>query len=775
MIRALGRSSARHPWLTTVTWLLLILLGFAVGGQVTGRLSGTGLNVSGSESNSVSRLLSTGDQSGDSITAIVGGTDVTGAAVRGQVEAAVAAVRTIPGVAHVPDPYPTRVSADRQALALPVTFQYGLSDDAESTAVDAAAARLHRIAAPQVEVSGGPLLSKDLNHSAKKSVALAEELSLPLVLIAMFFVFGGFTAALLPLFAALGSIASTLLLLFGFSQVTTLSTYSLQITTMIGLGLAIDYSLLMITRFREERARTWDVHKAVANTVATAGRTVFFSGLTVTVCAAGLTVFDNTFLRSIGLAAACAVAIDLLASLTLLPALLTVFGGRIKAGAQLEPNGVFSRIASFSLRFRVGVVGASLAALAVLALPVLGVHLANGDARSLPAGSESHQAFTLAVGHFGNASNNPVQVVVSGDPAARTAFVRRIETLPGVAGASSSTLTGGQTLVKLSPQGSDDGPAAQNLVRRIRADRSGGTGLAGQASLDVQVGGNAARVVDFQAMLGRGLPWAIALVGLAILGLLFAFTGSLVIPLKTIVTTALSIGAALGITAWVYQDGHLAPLLGAQGVGALNMVTVPLVAAIAFGLAMDYEVFILGRIRERWLELGGSGSAGVASVGSTGRTRGSATTNARDTGSITADSISTGLQRSGRIVTSAALLIAIVFACFIAGGNAIIGQIGLGLTLAVLIDASLVRMLLVPATMALLGKAAWWAPEPLRRLHTRYGLSEHAELEQPARHGAHGAVPAQSGEVPPNAQPGQGAEPGRPAGEEAAVRPAVTS
>ena len=181
----------------------------------------------------------------------------------------------------------------------------------------------------------------------------------------------------------------------------------------------------------------------------------------------------------------------------------------------------------------------------------------------------------------------------------------------------------------------------------------------------------------------------------AILALLFAFTGSLLIPLKTIVTTALSIGAALGITTWIYQDGHLAATLGTQGVGALNIVTVPLVAAIAFGLAMDYEVFILGRIRETWLE-----------------------------GRDTAASVTAGLQRSGRIVTSAALLIALVFCCFIIGSNAVIGQIGLGLTLAVLIDASLVRMLLVPATMALLGRAAWWAPAPLGRLHARFGLRE---------------------------------------------------
>lgn len=696
MIRALGRSSARHPWLTCVTWLLLILVGFAIGGQVTQRMSGTGLNIPGSESTRVNDALGSSDHSGDTITAVISvtgsrngmGGDITAPAIHAQVESAVAAIRLIPGVAKVADPYPARVAADHQAVALPVTFAYNLSSDDESTAVDAASARLHQISAAQVDVSGGPLLDHEMNHSAKKSVQQAEEISLPLVILAMFFVFGGFTAALLPLIIALASIACTFLILLGFSHVTTLSTYALQITTMIGLGLAIDYSLLMITRFREERARTWDVDKAVANTVATAGRTVYFSGLTVTVCAAGLTVFNSTFLRSIGLAAASAVALDLLASLTLLPALLTIFGGRIKAGAQLKPNGVFSRIARFSLRFRVGVVVAAIGALVVLALPLTGLNLANGDARSLPSSSESHQAYTVAVAHFGTASNNPIDVVVSGNGPAQTAFVRHIESLPGVSASSTSTLTDGRTLVKLSPQGSDDGPVAQSLVRTIRADRG---------PLDVQVGGNAARVIDFQAMLGRGLPWAVALVGLAILALLFAFTGSVLIPLKTIVTTALSIGGALGITAWIYQDGHLAAAFGTQGVGALNIVTVPLVAAIAFGLAMDYEVFILGRIRETWLE-----------------------------GRDTAASVTAGLQRSGRIVTSAALLIATVFCCFIIGSNAVIGQIGLGLTLAVLIDASLVRMLLVPATMALLGRAAWWAPAPLRRLHARYGLREEA-------------------------------------------------
>jgi RND superfamily putative drug exporter len=203
-------------------------------------------------------------------------------------------------------------------------------------------------------------------------------------------------------------------------------------------------------------------------------------------------------------------------------------------------------------------------------------------------------------------------------------------------------------------------------------------------------------------MLRGSLPLAAGLVGLAIVVLLFAFTGSVLIPLKTIATTLLSIGASLGIVTWIYQDGHGAGLFGTEGVGALNVVTVPVVAAIAFGLAMDYEVFILGRIREEWLA----------------------------TGSV-AGSVAAGLQRSGRIVTSAALLIAVVFVCFLTGDNAVIGQIGLGLTLAVLIDASIVRMLLVPATMALLGRAAWWSPGPLRRLHARFGLRDESGVESP--------------------------------------------
>lgn len=701
MSTVLRATVIKHPVLTSLVWLVLVFLGFTVGGQVTGRFSG-GVGIpAGSESVRAGNLLDGADKSGDSVTAVVSavsggaGGSVTAPGFQRQVEGVLATVRAIPGVASVPDPYTHHgVSADHQALAVAVTFQYGLSDDAQSTAENSAYAALHKITGADVEVTGGRLLSQQMNHTIKKSAQLAEELSLPIVLIGLFFVFGGLIAAALPLAVAVCAISCTLLILLGFSEVTSISTYALQITTMIGLGLAVDYSLLIITRFREERSRTWDGRKAVERTVRTAGRTVLFSGLTVTMCALGLTVFNSSFLRSMGLAVAAVVAVDMLAALTLLPALLVLYGGRIKPRAAYADDGAFARIGRFAVRFRLPVVLGSVAVLAVCAAPLLGVSLSNGDARSLPSGSEPRLAYQAQEAHWGNASVSPIEVIFEGRGTAYTAFAQTVTTLPGVLSSTDTTLADGDLLVDLVPKGSDDGDVAQSVVRRIRAERG---------ALDVQVTGKAAQVVDFEDMLSHGTPWALLLVGVAILVLLFAFTGSVLIPLKTILTTLLSLGAALGAVTWVFQDGHFAAWFGAQGVGALNMTTIPLVGAIAFGLAMDYEVFILARVREQYLRRPDA----------------------------PAEAVSAGLQRSGRIVTSAALLISVVFACFMLGGAAIIGQIGLGLTLAVLVDATLVRMLLVPATMGLLGRAAWWAPGPLRRLHGRFGLAEGEDPTEP--------------------------------------------
>ncbi|MEU6257838.1 MMPL family transporter [Streptomyces sp. NPDC047043] len=694
MLSSLARTATRRPLTVILLWVLFLLLGFGLGTGVFGRLSDNVPEVPGTESEHAAEYLDRVDPTGESITAVVEGVAVSDPGLRGQVEKAVADVRRIAGVAAVPDPYTTRglTAEDGRALIVPVTLKGGLDDDAEEKAVDAAADRVKQIDAPEVHVSGGPLLGKQLGERAQEDVKNAELISLPVVLALLLVVFGGLRAAALPLVIAVSGIAGAFLALFGFSQATDISVYAIQVTTMLGLGLAVDYALLMLVRFREERRNTTDVTEAVHRTVAAAGRTVLFSGLTVAVSLTGLLVFPSVFLRSMGLAVAAVVVIDMLAALTLLPALLAKFGARI-APAKTRPEGeegrFFARVARFAARRRIAVLAIVVPALLVLALPVTGMKIEIGDATQLPAGTEARQLYDTVDAHFPpGAGVSPVTVVVK--PGTDPATADRISALSPTA--RSRELPGGTTVVQLQPSGRVDGTEATDLVEQVRDIRG---------TEPVQVTGPAARLVDFRAMLSDRAPWAALTVLAGILVLLFAFTGSVLIPLRTILTTLLSLGAALGVVVWVFQDGHLAGLLGAEGLGALSLTAPPLIVAIAFGLAMDYELFILARMREARRLTGDDQEAVVE-----------------------------GLRRSGRVVTCAALLLAVVFGAFMTGGFSPILQIGLGLTLAVLIDATVVRMLLVPATMTLLGRRAWWAPKPLRRAHDRFGLREEAPVRR---------------------------------------------
>ncbi|MEU9288690.1 MMPL family transporter [Streptomyces sp. NPDC048275] len=690
MLSTLARASTRRPLTVILLWVLFLLLGFGLGTGVFARLSDNVPEVPGTESERAAQYLDDADPTGDSITAVVEGVTVSDPALRTQVERAVADVRNIAGVAAVPDPYATRglVAADGRALLVSVTLQGGLDDDVEERAVDDAAARIKQIDAPEVHVSGGPLLGTQLGERAQEDVKNAELISLPVVLALLLVIFGGLRAAALPLLVAVSGIAGAFLALFVFSSVTDISVYAIQVTTMLGLGLAVDYALLLLVRFREERRYTEDVVEAVQRTVAQAGRTILFSGLTVAVSLTGLLVFPSVFLRSMGLAVAAVVLIDMLAALTLLPALLTRFGGRIapsKTGSEGEEGRLFARLARCAARRRIAVVAVVVPVLLVLALPITGMKINIGGAEQLPSSTEARQLYDSVDAHFPPGTGvSPVTVVLK--PGADAATADRIRALSPTA--ESRDLPGGTTVVEIQPSGSVDGRAATDLVKQVRDLRG---------DEPVEVTGNAARLVDFRDMLSDRAPWAAVTVLAGIFALLFAFTGSVLIPLRTIATTLLSLGAALGVVVWVFQDGHLAGLLGSQELGALSLTAPPLIIAIAFGLAMDYELFILARMRE-----------------------------ARRRSGDDREAVVTGLRRSGRVVTCAALLLAVVFGAFMTGGFSPILQIGLGLTLAVLIDATVVRMLLVPATMALLGRRAWWAPGPLRRAHDRFGLHEEA-------------------------------------------------
>ncbi|MCW2858461.1 MAG: putative rane protein [Actinoallomurus sp.] len=683
---AIPRFAVRRPFVVIAAWLVLVGVGFGIGTGVFGRLVSDIGTVPGSESARAASRLEKAAPRPETLTAVVSGRPADDPALRRSVASALGRARAVPGVSGVSEPLP---SAAHDALLVEVTLAPG---DGQEDAAHAAAARLHEIEGAKVSVGGGPLSDAEFDEQAQKDVARAEMLSMPVVLVLLLVIFGGLLAAGLPLLIAVVGIGGTFGVLFAFSTVTDVSVYAIQVTTMLAVGLAVDYALLMVNRFREERRAAADVHEAVARTTVTAGRTVMFSGMTVAVALAGLTVFPDPFLRSMGLAGAAVVLVDMAAALTLLPALLSRFGHRISpAKPGRAGGGRFAQVAHAVQRRPVLTLVITVGVMLTLAAPVLGLRISQGDPRLLPTSTSSRQMWDALGTHFPDRTQwaSDIQVIASapaGDPG--LARLRQdVAAVPGVGGVTVESAGPRLTVLHATPpRGSAEDATARDAVTRIRDL---------PAPFPVEVSGDTAEMVDYRAMLASRLPWAIAVVVIGTLLLLFAFTGSVVLPVKAMLTSLLSIGAALGVVVWVFQDGHLAGLLGTEGMGYVHLTVPVLVGAIAFGLSVDYEVFLLSRIRERWLA--GAGPR---------------------------DSVAEGLQRTGRIVTAAALLIAVVFAGFISGGFVPIKSIGLGLVLAVALDATIVRMLTVPATMTLLGRRNWWLPRPLRRVHDRLALSE---------------------------------------------------
>jgi putative drug exporter of the RND superfamily len=695
MLARLARFSLRHRRLVAAAWVVLFVAGIALGSGVFERLDPDVGDVAGTESARAEARLDALDPGGESIAAVADGIDLRDPAAAASLRATAERLRAIPGVAEVADPVTTEVpelvAADGRAVLVAVELAPGLGEDRFEEAVEAAAAELRRLDAPRVLVGGGPLQDWEFEDQVGADLARAELLSMPVVLVLLLVIFGGIVAAGLPVLVALVGVAGTLLALLGISSVTEVSVYSVNVVTMLGLGLAVDYALLLVSRFREERA-TRDLPAAVEAAAATAGRTVVFSGLTVAASLAGLLVFADPFLRSMAYGGGAVVLIDMLAAVTLLPALLGMWGHRVRptrAGRQTG-TGLFASVSRVVQRRALLIVVAVAVPLAVAATPFLHARYQQPDAGFLPDGAESRELVETLQARFDPAVwVEPVVLVTDAgtDQAGLAAFAGRLAGLEGVrAVAEPRPLAGGVQVLEVLPEGSGTDAAASRLVGAVRSV---------PAPFGFQVTGDAASLTDYQATIRDRLPLAAALVVLATFVLLFLFTGSVVVPVKAIVMNVLSLGATFGALVWVFQDGHLAWLLGAEGSGALDPTVPVLTFAIVFGLSMDYEVFLLSRIKEAWDETGDNDQA-----------------------------VALGLQRSGRIVTSAALLLVVVYAGFMAAGMLTIKQIGLGTVLAVLLDATVVRMLLVPATMKLMGRWNWWAPGPLRRLHRRVGLAE---------------------------------------------------
>jgi RND superfamily putative drug exporter len=571
----------------------------------------------------------------------------------------------------------------------------------------------------RIQTGGYGQANVDINGQVTKDLASAESLAIPLTLALLVVVFASVVAGLLPLMIGGIAIAGTFAALSVIASVTDVSVFALNLTTALGLGLGVDYALLIVSRFREELAAGRAVDDAVAATLRTAGRTVLFSAATIAVALSVLTVFPLYFLRSFAYAGVAVVAIAAAGSLITMPALLAVLGPRVnrlrvgrRRTADLATAGFWNRLAALVMRRPVLSALPVVAVLATLALPFAGVRFGMPDDRVIPAAdSQARQVGDVLRTEFASRDSDALTVVLpavtGADQPARQAAVADYATtlsrLPDVARVDAPTgsylhgrqvapgrpdlAVGAAAGVRVVPAVDYASDAAQTLVTRVRDVAAPGERL---------VGGPSAQLVDVKASIGSRLPLAAGLIALTSFVLLFLFTGSVVLPIKALLINAGSIVGVIGAMVWVFQDGHLAGLLGFTPM-ALSITMPLLMFCVTFGLSMDYEVILLARIKEQ-----------------------------HDAGADTTTAVAVGLERAGRIVTAASVLLAITFFAFVTSKVSFIQMFGLGSGLAVVLDATLVRGVLVPALMRLMGSVNWWAPSPLRRLHDRIGLAEPA-------------------------------------------------
>ncbi|MCW2715320.1 MAG: hypothetical protein JWN88_2367 [Frankiales bacterium] len=701
MSGGLGAFVVRRRRAVIGTWLALVVAGGAYGSGAFDVLSSEFGAGSSTESGQVAHRLAELSGTGGDIVVIADGVRVDDPATPVALAPGLAALAAVPGVVDVADPWstgsPDLRAVDGRAALVVVTVRGNLTEEAELALAHEISDVAGKLDADRVLVGGSVLVGEQFETASSNDLLIGEAIALPLAFLVMVLMFRGLRAAALPLMVAVAGVILTLAVLTAATQLGEVSIFALNVANLLGVGLGIDYGLLMVNRFREERGLGHDVHTAVERTVSTAGRTVVFSALTVAVAMCGMFVFGVPVLSSFGAAGLGVVLLCMAAALTLLPAVLAVGGGTIRP---LPPTpdveGRFYALARRVQRRPALVAGACVAVLAVLAVPFLSIQFEIGDARTLPRSSEVRTVAVTLAERFPSRGADPVTVLADADAGSPelNAWTTRVAGLPGVVGTSIRPGTpDGVAVVDVVPAGTSQGQQATSVVEQLRADRP---------DFRTQVGGVAAELTDVKDRLGARLPLALTVIVVGTLVLLFLMTGSLVVPVKAVLMNVLSLGASLGALVWIFQQGHLAGVLGFDSVGAVDLWMPVLILIFAFGLSMDYEVFLLSRIKEVHDQTGDSDQA-----------------------------VAVGLQRSGRIITSAAVLIIIVFAGFAAGEVLAIKQLGVGLAIAVFVDATLVRTLLVPATMKLLGERNWWAPAPLRRFHQRFGLHE-APAARPA-------------------------------------------
>ncbi|HEX5593611.1 MAG TPA: MMPL family transporter [Solirubrobacterales bacterium] len=686
----------------------LFALGFfvlagALGGSVADRLDPYGADDPGTETVQAMDRLEEAGLRVPAVIAVVESAAVASPTTRLRVEALENEVRKRADVASVSGYYDTRSPAFVSRDGRSTYFAVALKTTEDKQAQEAGAEIADQLSTHPGVVAGGPAVAQEqVNKQVEKDLQKAEMLAFPLLFLLSLLFFRSLVASLLPLMIGGLAIVGTFLILRLASEFGSISIFALNLTTALGLGLAIDYSLFVVSRYREEIAKSGPGLPAMRRVLATAGRTVFFSSLTVAAALASLLVFPQRFLYSMGLGGSLVALFAALISLTVLPAVLTLLGNRVNAGApkflqrraeadaRPAQEGFWYRLSRFVMRRPVPVATASALFLIVLGLPFLGIRFNVVDPTVLPESASARQAYDTVSEQFPPYHETPIWIdVEGGGPKAAAQLAAEVKKVGGVAEVlPPQQLGGGVTAVQAISADPFASEASKETVKAIRD-------LPEPAGATVLVGGASADFVDFQASLSDHLPYALAIVIAATLVILFLMTGSVVLPIKSLIMNFLNLSAVFGALVLIFQDGRLEGFLDYTSPGAIEQTMPILMFAIAFGLSTDYAVFLLSRIKE-----------------------------ARDGGASDSESVAIGLERTGRIVTAAALLFAVAMAAFATSQIIFIKENGVGVALAVLIDASIIRALLVPALMELLGKWNWWAPRPLRRLHERWGISE---------------------------------------------------
>ncbi|MFC8535307.1 MMPL family transporter [Streptomyces sp. NPDC057249] len=578
----------------------------------------------------------------------------------------------------------------------------------------------------KVSVGGPVAVRHEMQTIIQEDLLKAEMIALPVTLVLLVMVFGSAIAALLPLGVGIVAILGTNAVLRGITEFTDVSVFAQNLTTALGLGLAIDYALFIVRRFREELAAGAPTRTAIGATLRTAGRTVLFSALTVAVSLAAMLVFPQYFLRSFAYAGIAVVLLAAAAALILLPAALMLLGPRVNSLDLRKPlrrgrvkprdgaGAGWARFTALVMRRAPVFAVVTSVGLVLLGLPFLGVKFGTADDRQLPPASESHVVQQHLRDGFPGSPGGSLDILAEGaaTPAQYAEYRGRLAALPGVLRVDGPVTEGRTAYFSVQGEGEPVGEEAQRLVKDLRAE---------SAPFDTSVTGTAAVLVDSKAAIGDRLPWAVGIIAVVTLLLVFLLTGSVLIPVQAVVLNALSLTAMFGAVVWVFQDGHLSGLLAFTSTGDIETTLPVLMFCVAFGLSMDYGVFLLSRIKEEYDRTGDHEQA-----------------------------VSFGLRRTGGLITAAAVILAVVMVAIGTSRVTNTKMLGLGIALAVLMDAMVVRSLLVPTVMKLMGRASWWAPAPLRRFHRRFGLSE----GEPGRPQAPESIPerdAEAGRVPSGA------------------------